>query len=147
MSPKALLETIVILCGIGFFICLIWATVFSHRYMRNQRLKRFKGRSSLTSDEFYHQFYSGSRIPRTVVLDALKGVSEATEIAEGLIRPTDRFDTELAPAKGWEELDDASFELKTYAEKVGNRAVNLSNVQTVGDYIELVAECSQQRTS
>ncbi|SRR5713101_841985 len=147
MSFKALLEMVVILCGIGFFACLIWVGVFSHRYIRNQRLKRFKGRSSLTPDEIYQQFYSSSGIPKTVVLDVLKEISEATEIAQGLIRPTDRFDIELAPAKGWEEMDDASLELKTYAEKLGNRTVSLSKVHTVRDYIELVAEVSQQRTS
>lgn len=56
----------------------------------------------------------------------------------GKLRPTDRFDQELAAPKGWEhgdEILDVQWVAERRLKQSGNQA-DLSQIKTVGDYVE-----------
>jgi hypothetical protein len=149
MDHTRLLEVLVALCGIAVLASILWMLLFSSGYIQRQKLKRIEKRARLDPEEFYGQFYAQSTIPKTIVISALSEIAKATEVDKELIRPTDRFDRELAPAKGWEQLDDGSLDLITYVQKLGHTAPkpDFQNIHTVNDYIQLVATVTQQRAS
>lgn len=112
---------------------LAW-NVVPHR----QRLKAFEGRSELSLDQIYGEFFASRNLPKELVCELWKEVAGSLRLPPGKLRPTDRFDKELAPVKGW-EFDDDIVEVHWAAErrlrKLGARA-DSSNVVTLGDYVE-----------
>src|SRR5690349_16481125 len=71
-----------------------------------QRLKRFAGRSELSLDQIYGEFLAPRSLPKELACELWKEVAESLRLPPGRLRPTDRFDKELAPPKGWEHDDD-----------------------------------------
>lgn len=116
--------------------------VLAVREMRRLRLQRFAGRESWSGSEFYEAFYAGSGIKQEVVVEARDYVAKVLNVPPSLLRATDRFDSELAPPKGWETplISDLAY-LKRYGiivDKLRVRPV-WRTIQTLDDLIRDVA--------
>ncbi len=103
-----------------------------------RRLERFADREDLSLDSIYSQFFAANNLPKGLVLELWNEVAVPLRVPSGKLRPSDRFDKELAPVKGW-ELDDDTLEVHWAAQRrLKKLGVNtdISTVQTLRDYVE-----------
>jgi hypothetical protein len=84
-------------------VVLTWIAVLERSMLRRKR-NRFQARSDLSRDDL-HKLFAGTGLDFHELDDFLVTVSRASEMPMVRLRPSDRFDTDLAPAKGW-EFDD-----------------------------------------
>jgi hypothetical protein len=112
---------------------------------RRRRLRRFAGRDVLTLDEVYSRFFAAKDLPKNLVVELWTEVAKPLGVPAGKLRPTDRFDNELAPIEKW---DDDIVEVQWAAERrltqTGKR-VDLSQIKTLGDYVEFFCNLATQR--
>jgi len=124
----------------------LWIT---QRRAAQARALRFSGRRPLTAEELWREFYEQRGVPLEMVEEILQVIAEAAGVPAGLIRPADRFDSELAPEKGW-EFDDGLAEIiwwvKDRAKRSGRRVGDISNVRTVDDLVNFVFALSAPPT-
>ena len=108
------------LMQISIFVVLIGiAALFLYRYGKradDQRKARFTERDELGFDDFVNLYYKDASLDQVRLRRALEEVSQAVQVPAGKLRPTDRFDVELAPPKGW-ELDDGTALLRQFIAK------------------------------
>jgi len=81
-------------------------------------------------------------VPTRTVLPLLRELAETLEVPYGKLRPTDRFDVELAPAKGFEYDDPVAVVpvlIERRFKKSGLPVPDLSAIKTVADYIVQLA--------
>jgi hypothetical protein len=112
---------------------LVWVYV-----PKKRRLKRFEYRPELDLDEIYQEFFAAKSLPRDLVCELWKEISEVLHVPAGKLRPDDRFDRELAAPKGWEyddELSDLQWVAERRLKQIGGQG-DLSQIKTVGDYVE-----------
>lgn len=105
---------------------------------RRQRLKRFENRPDLSLEQIYREYFARESLPRDLVSELWKEVAESLRLPPGKLRPTDRFDQELAPPGGWEH-DDEVMEVQWMAErrlKQCGMQADLSRIKTLGDYVQ-----------
>ena len=105
---------------------------------RRQRLKRFENRPDLGFDEIYDDFFSNKGLPKELVHELWNEVCTTLDVPTGKLRPTDRFDQELAAPKGW-EFDDDIVDLQLASKrrlKQNGTQADLSQIRTVADYVE-----------
>jgi hypothetical protein len=125
------LYVIIVLCVLG--------SVAVYLVMRQRlplKLQRFEGRERLPIEQIHDRFYPRYEMGRFIEL--WKEIASAVEVPPELIRPTDRFDGELGPVKGFEvasEMDDLveAFMRRCKQQQLDFRRVN---VKTVDDYIK-----------
>ena len=103
------------------------------------KLRRFEGREQLSIEKIHDDFYPGYEMREFAEL--WKEVASAVEVPPGLIRPADRFDTELGPVKGFRiasEMDDLQ---EAFMRRCKQQQLNFHEVkvQTVDDYIKQFA--------
>jgi hypothetical protein len=126
----------------GFYVLLalfVGAAIAVRIVMRQRlplKLKRFEGRERLSIEKIHDNFYPGYEMHEFVEL--WEEIASAAEVPPGLIRPTDRFDTELGPVKGFKiasEMDDLqdAFVRRCKQQQLDFREVK---IQTVDDYIK-----------
>ena len=118
---------------------------------RNAKQKRripFQNRPDMSEEEFVFTYYRNTAIPKETISDVLKVVANATEIPASKIRPSDRFDRELAPVRGW-EFDDGIAEISWFAKsKIKKAGVHEPvQVDTVDDLIRYIARLEVQKGS
>lgn len=77
------------------------------------RKARFSARDDISFDDFVGRYYKGEPLDHLRLRQALDEVARVIDVSPGRLRPTDRFDVELAPEKGW-ELDDGTAMLGRY---------------------------------
>jgi hypothetical protein len=129
----------------GFYVLLalcVLGSVAAYFVMRQRlplKLQRFKGRERLPIEQIHENFYPGYEIEKFIEL--WMEIASAVEVPPELIRPTDRFDGELGPVKGFEvasEMDDLveAFMRRCKQQQLDSRTVN---VKTVDDYIKQFA--------
>jgi hypothetical protein len=115
------------------FGVLVW-TLIPHR----RRLKRFTGREDMAPDRIYNEFFSASGFPKDLVLELWNEIAIPLRVPPGMLRPSDRFDKELAPIEGW-EFDDDRADVDSVVNQRLKKLVtstDLSAVQTLGDYVK-----------
>jgi hypothetical protein len=131
-------QMIQVLSGIFGLAIVIGAVVLWNIIPYRRRVKRFKGREELSLDTIYTRFYAQTNLPKGLVLELWNEVAARLKIPAGKLRPSDRFDREFAPVKGW-EFDDESAEINWAAahrlQTLGVKA-DLSRIQSLGDYVE-----------
>lgn len=129
--------------GLYVLLALFVGAAIAVRIVMRQRLplklKRFEGREHLSIEKIHDDFYPGYEMHELVEL--WQEIASAVEVPPGLIRPTDRFDTELAPVKGFRiasEMDDLhdAFVRRCKQQRIDFREVK---IQTVDDYIKQFA--------
>lgn len=116
---------------------------------RRLRLKRFENRPELSLEQIYGEFFAGKSLPKELACELWNEVAKCLCLPPGKLRPTDRFDQELAAPKGW-EFDDEILDVQWAAErrlKQSGTQADLSHIKTVADYVEFfcnLAARSQQ---
>lgn len=64
---------------------------------RDEILRRFAGRESLSKDEFYNRYFEKLRCSKTDVLECLNLIELEYEIPAGMLRPEDRLEKLVRP--------------------------------------------------
>jgi hypothetical protein len=114
---------------------------------RHQRLKRFESRPDLSLEQIYDEFLAGKNLPKGLACELWNEVASCLHLPPGKLRPTDRFDQELAAPKGW-EFDDDIVEIQLASErrlKQSDAHADLSHIKTVADYVEFFCKLAGQR--
>lgn len=102
---------------------------------------RFESRKENSIDEFYDLFYKSSGIDKTLIQELLEHVAGELDLPVARLIPSDRFDVELAPDKGWEYGAGHGIlrlELKKWA-KQKELEIDISSVHTLDEYLRLAA--------
>ncbi len=101
----------------------------------SERRARLSDREDLSFVEFERRFYDGAELDSNQLRGALGDIASALDIPVGKLRPTDRFDAELAPPKGW-EIDDGAALLARLLEKRGGKLPSGdAKLQTLDEYL------------
>ena len=91
-------------------------------------------------EQIYKRYYSN--YPETIVKKLWLEVAQYLEIPYGKLRPSDRFDKELSPVKGW-EYDDPFYILTIIAEERLKKAkdrISITDIKTLDDYIKIFSK-------
>ena len=155
---KAPIENIGFLAALGFCVLAIfltgWALIslvglcvlalFGWRLVdgevRNRKLKRFVRREYVPIEQQFSEHYAGLGVSERVVRAAHAELERATGIPVELLRPTDRFDCELAPERQELFMSDWSafvVEVRKRARELGAHFDQLE-VRTVEDFVTKV---------
>ena len=130
INPVLVLGLVVV---IGSVVAWEWS-------VRRHRKLIIGRRPCLESETWYTTFYGQSDLPKEKVLALRDELAEAISVPAGTLRPDDRFNSELAPPKGW-EYDDGLFVLlgnkKREVNQLGVR-VDWERIQTVDDWIGIL---------
>lgn len=110
-------------------------TWYFGKWADTRRIARFQERETLSLSQFWQEFYPSEEIGLESVAEALRLISDATEVATGKLRPTDRFAVELAPERGW-EFDDGLAEVAWYVESKSKGSSE--GLETVDDLIRVL---------
>ena len=138
MSEKAI-AILVGLLGLALCTIIVWLWNF---IPLKEKLKRFANREELTLDEIYLQFFASMNLPKESFLELWNEVADSLRLPRGKLRPGDRFDKELAPAKGW-EYDDEIADVYWAAQhrlKIADADFDVSKIQTLGNYVEFFSK-------
>jgi hypothetical protein len=114
---------------------VIFINYFNQGYKK--KIERFEGRETLTFDQIYERYFEKKDLDKSKVFELWNEIEDTLELPKGLIRPTDSFDKELAPAKGY-EWDDQIIGITWDAErrmKKAGKKIDLQKIKTVEDYI------------
>ena len=102
----------------------------------------FLGRPDIGVAEIHRTFYAGSTISEEQLKRALGDISKHLGVPATRLRPTDRFDCELAPTRGW-EFDDEVADLAWFAteslRQQGIDPATAAPVLTVDDYVRVTS--------
>jgi hypothetical protein len=130
-DPTNLALLLVIVLGIT--ICV--GGVYINRRKRLTLQTRFGNRESLTIDTIHEQYFR--ELPRRDVEVVLTELASTLEVPLGLLRPTDRFDSELAYPRGFGYDGRMESLAATFRGHLKRQGVN--NVakypETVGDFV------------
>jgi hypothetical protein len=120
---------------------------FGGRNAVRKRAIRFSDRPDMSVDEFCSTYYKDSSIGKETISKVLGVISEAIEVPAGKLRPSDRFDAELAPVKGW-EYDDCIAHVDSFVKDKRKKAgvSDVEQLHTVDDLIRYVARLEKQTT-
>lgn len=133
-DPPVIVRVILL---VAFVAVPVLAAVLWSWQARRGRLARVSTRQSLSPRAFFDEYYGDSALGSEEVGAAIKEVSAVLGVPAGVIRPSDRFDTELAPARGW-EFDDSAIELAWRLELMAKErgvSVDLVHIRTVDDFV------------
>jgi len=124
---------------IGLSIVVIVIAMWRYRN-GNESRKRFEQREELDLDAIYFWYFAHRGLPRDQVIELWCEVAESLDLPAGKLRPSDRFDGELAAVTGW-GFDNPSGILTYVAlqreESYKDYTTNgFPAIQTLGDYIE-----------
>ncbi|MCH8315235.1 MAG: hypothetical protein IIA64_04610 [Planctomycetes bacterium] len=129
------------LIGIGFAIFLVVHIVIFvlRNYGRIRRKQeRFAGRPVLPCDRIYQTYFPESGLDQIDVQHSWQELAKTLKLDPQRLRPTDRFDRELAPVVGTTKLDELHVLEAVLALRVrtrGLQAVDLETLETLEDYI------------
>ena len=106
------------------------------------RRDTFRARASLTPAEMQAHYYGTKTMPVEAIHVALHEIGSCLHVPPGQLRPTDRFEVELAPTKGWDWDDGLSVLMRLARRRLelgGRSGDDLSALTTVDDYVRLCA--------
>ena len=131
------------LYGFGLLLTVgVVGYLFSSWYVRRARVSRLAGREAMSPEEIYRRYFHNAGLRQEVVVHQWQEAAKNLELPDALLRPTDRFDTELRPLSGWPLYDDQIEHLFAWATrqaKTLGTAIDLTSVQTLGDFVTLMA--------
>jgi hypothetical protein len=105
------------------------------RTARKAKVDRLAGRPEQTVHQIYQSFFADMAIPEKRVAELWEELARVLELPASKLLPTDRFDVELAPPKGY-EFDDPIKDVKFLISKYSLRAgVKPEAIETIRDYI------------
>jgi len=118
--------------GIG-----VWWTM---RTGSRERTARLADRGDLASEVIYSQFLEKDHLPGDLALQLWNEIASSLGVPPEKLRPTDRFDKELAPVEEW---DDDIVELEFAADRRLKRThatADFSTVKSVADYVRFFCQ-------
>lgn len=127
------MKVIISTAVIGAIVVLYW--VGAQRARRGLEV-RFANRPNLEFEQFFKGYYSG-RVEKDLLRELLDHVAQELSIPSEKLRPTDRFDSELLPAPGW-DFDAANRTLLVELSRLARKkrsAFNIKDVKTLDDYL------------
>jgi hypothetical protein len=127
--------------GLAILLAGSMAALISSRYPRRVRLGRFDGRERLSDEQLFDRYFKMLGVPKETVLNEWRQVAKCLGVPAGLMRPTDRFDTELYPVPGWHFYDDDLEILFAQTARRLQLPIDqlVAKVKTLDDYIRLTA--------
>lgn len=126
---------------LGLVVALVGYGVFWEARRRWKRRARFAGRAVLSDAEIFAQFYAQSDLRPEAVAKYWNEVGRLMRVPAGRLRPSDRFDVELAPVAGAEMADEIE-ELGEFFDDERQRlglSVNLKQMKTLDELIRAFA--------
>lgn len=130
-----------IMIAMAYGMCAEWVR-------RRARALRFRGRTELTMRELFDAHFFESEVPFSVFERHWLEIARLMRLPAGVLRPSDRFDVELAPA--WTGI--VSDELEELAEYVHEHLLDsasadsrrrMAGVTTLGELIHLLVRASK----
>jgi hypothetical protein len=105
-----------VVCAITLVLWGVWV-VWGGRRADRRRATRFVGRAEIPLAEFVAACRAPAPLDESLVRQLLHELAGVVGATPGQLRPTDRFDGELAPEKGWEIDDGIYLVYDTWAKK------------------------------
>lgn len=128
----------------GFLLVTgLTAALVSMFYVKRTRLKRFSDREVLSREDIYARYFRDSGLEKVTIVSVWEDVAKVLALPPEKLRPTDRFDQELRPLSEWYHYDDNVEHLFAWAlksAKIRGVTVNFDEVQTLGDFVTLMAK-------
>lgn len=106
------------------------------------RAAKFASRKDLSFDEIYHEYFYKSNMSKQEVEELWIEAAKALKISPNKLRPSDSFDAELKyyiPLFPFIDLNDDFYFIAIRRLKEKNKLVDAKNINTLAEYITLVA--------
>lgn len=104
---------ILVIVAVALLVCVKLAYRIEAKRLPTKQA-RFKDRENLSVEEIYQRYFSDSGLQKEKVLDLWLKIAQTLHLEPGRLRPTDRFDTELAPVQG-HHVEDELIDLEELA--------------------------------
>jgi hypothetical protein len=122
-------------CGLVFFAIAM--------LLRQRKIKKannaLNNRESLTDEDIYMRFFASKGLEQSSVHELWHEIASILAVPPEKLRPTDLFGKDVgAFFITSEELDSLSQRASMRA-KIQGRELNLSNIKTIGEYVEAFA--------
>jgi hypothetical protein len=118
------------------------AAAWSYLATKRKRRTVFGGREPVAAEEVFARYYADSGLDERVVVQLWSDCAAKLKVPAEKLRPTDRFEHELAVADFWSSLDDLREDLADYAlsraKKLG-ATIDLKSPKTLDDLIRQLA--------
>ncbi|HUQ50155.1 MAG TPA: hypothetical protein VM056_05515 [Terriglobales bacterium] len=127
------------IAALSFLVAFIAARGIKERWKDSPKDDaRFSDREPLTLDAFYEVFYSGEKLPRTVVLETVSRFAAAAHAPAQFLKPDDTFATIGAKNLGECEkfITDTAVLLQEAEKRFGVKLFS-GNLTTLDDYIRV----------
>jgi hypothetical protein len=111
------------------------------RRARRGLANRFSDRPTLDFNKFYQSYYAGTQ-NRERIEELLAHVAQELSIPANKLRPSDRFDVELRPPRGW-EFDSGKGILLVELDKLARakgKLIDTKMIVTLDDYLRAMTE-------
>ena len=141
-------EDIVAFCLITLLAVLVALGLYAERVRLCKKRARFSDREELSLDEIYHRYYSDSGLLAGSVCEVWTQIAARLNVAPGLLRPSDRFDTQLSPVRGFpieDELSDVEEYIRGRLAR-GTGDMDSLKLATLDNVIHLIAQHTQTGT-
>ena len=127
---------------LGGTLIVLWFLIENWRMLRNKR-RRFVHRQALDMGEL-QSLFPDSRLTLDDFTEFLIYVERATDVPKQYLRPEDRFDTQLAPVRGWEFDDGLILLPEVLQRRFGGdlEAYDLTTSSTLADLLRVVESAS-----
>lgn len=130
---------IALAAALGFGLAAsVWSFVASKR----KRRAEFSAREPLSAEQVFAKYYAGSGLDKNIVVRLWNECAAKLKIQPEKLRPTDRFELELAASDFWTSLDDPRDDLARYASAEAKRfgaTIDLEGTKTLDDLIRQLA--------
>jgi len=126
----------------GLALIGIAANIRSWRLAARKHRDVFQARPDLSLAEVFETYYMSAGLDKPVVLAVWYMCADRLRVEPGRLRPTDRFDRELASTDFLASLDDPRDDLAMFVAEYAKRHklnVNIDAVRTVDDLIRQLA--------
>lgn len=135
---------IALAAAIGFGLAAgVWSLVASKR----KRQAEFSDREPLGAEEIFVRYYGDSGLEKSVVGRLWNECAAKLKIPPEKLRPTDRFEHELAASDFWASLDDPREDLTRYATAHAKRfgvMLDFKGTKTLDEMIRQLAAVETQ---
>lgn len=127
---------LVVLSVFLLVILLVW---IAKQRRKSIRLRHFRGRVNLHPEKIYEDFFLPKGVDKGVFTEVWREISDAYQISQGLLRPSDQFSLELAPIGNYEPFNDEMNYLAESIEEIcemnGYEMPNINQFKTIGDLV------------
>ncbi|UXY55131.1 hypothetical protein [Pseudomonas tohonis] len=120
--------------------------IYGQRRAKREIEKRFSGRERLSLEDVCNLFLREDTHDQNAIGEIIMHVAHELSVDPAFLRPDDRFDKELRPARGWEfdsGVTTLMLDLKDQAIRQG-RTLDSSTIKTLDDYVHELLNLTDQ---